>query len=377
MRVLVAHEWLLSVAGSEKVCAQMVAALEDAGHDVIVVVAAVDPTIVKMLLPGVRVVPLWSTRLPGIRDHWKIYAPAIIAAWSTIGMGPFGRDVTRFNPQLIVSNTHFAAATVGTRFNVPHFRCCHSPVRYAWRADLEDDRLTGVASIVGRFLRPWLRRWDRSVAQHVTITAGNSTSIAERVRAAYGIEAGVLHPPVEVHAFSAVKRECGAGLVGPFLCFGRLVGYKRTDIAVRACTEAGLPLIVAGDGPELDHLRSIAGPTVMFETGVNDARYLELLSSARALLFCGEEDFGIVPVEAMAAGVPVIGFGRGGLVDTVVDGVTGVLFPEQNVTSLLAGVQRFEGQCFDDDKLRAHASTFSNTNFRANFLDFVARLERH
>ncbi len=353
----------------------MVEALQEAGHDVVVVVAAAKPAIVETLLPGVTIVPLWSNGLPGVASHWKIYAPAIIAAWSTIGIGPFGRHIRRFDPELIVSNTHFAAATAGTRFDVPHYRVCHSPVRYAWRADLEDDRLSGPAAVVGRLLRPLLRYWDRSVAQHATITVGNSMSIAERVHNAYDIDAGVLHPPVDTDSFSSIQRSPQA-LGEHFLCFGRLVGYKRTDIAVRACTEAGLPLVVAGDGPDLKRLRAMAGPTVCFETDVNDTRYRELLSTTSALLFCGEEDFGIVPVEAMAAGVPVIGFGKGGLLDTVIDGVTGVFFADQMTSSLLEAIERFQQQTFDSEKLRAHADQFSNTNFRRQFLEQIAPLTR-
>ncbi len=372
MRVLVAHEWLLSSAGSDKVCAEMVTTLRDAGHEVLLVSAAIDLRVASLLVPGVRTVSLWSNRLPWVRSHWTTYAPAIIAAWSTIGIGPVGRSIKRFDPELITSNTHFAAATIGTRFEVPHLRYCHSPLRYAWRADLEGDRLSGAASLAGRALRPLLRRWDRWVAGQVTVTLANSHSIAERIKAAYGIEAAVMHPGVSTDVFHTIQR---ADRPDHFLCFGRLVGYKRTDIAVRACTKAGLPLVVAGDGPELDALRAIAGPTVTFETSVDDSRYRELLSSARALIFCGEEDFGIVPVEAMAAGVPVIGFGKGGLLDTVVDGVTGILFHRQTEDALLDAVTRFDSHEFEIDKLRAHADQFSNAEFRRKFSAHLAAMQ--
>jgi glycosyltransferase involved in cell wall biosynthesis len=374
MRVLVAHEWFLSAAGSDKVCAQIVETLLEDGHHVLVVCAASNESVTQVLIPGVRVVDLWSAQLPGFQDRWKMYAPAIIAAWSTIGRRSWALAVTDFEPELIVSSSHFAAAAIGPRFpGTPHLRYCHSPLRYAWRADLEGDRLTGVSAIAGRMLRPWLQRWDRSIAQGVTMTLGNSTSIVKRISNAYGVSATVLHPGVDVAAFDGVA---SARSLSPhhYLCFGRLVGYKRTDLAVRVCSEAGIPLVVAGDGPDLERLRAMAGPTVSFEPSVTDERYLELLATTKGLIFAGEEDFGIVPVEAMAAGVPVIGFGQGGLVDTVIDGVTGVLFAEQTTQSLRQAIDRFEHTSFEIEKLRAHADQFSNANFRAGLREVLATM---
>ena len=345
VRTVLAHEWLLSASGSDKVAAEIVRALDVER----VITAAADPVIVDQLVPGQRVDTLWTDRLPGIRQHWMRYAPAIMAAWSATKVG---------DADLLISNTHFAAKAAGARFDGRHISLCHSPMRYAWRPDLEDDRLAGISAQLGRRLRPELRRWDRWTARSVDLFVGNSQSIAKRIEDCYDRPAVVLHPPCDVDRFAAVTRCSPVGAGSHYLCFGRLVAYKRADLAVEVCTRLDLPLVVAGRGPELARLKAMAGPTVLFEEHVSDDRYFELLSDARALLFPGEEDFGIVPVEAMAAGVPVIAFGRGGAVDTVVDGVTGVLFAEQSASSLADAIDRADRTKFDLEKLRAHADGF-------------------
>lgn len=365
MRVLVAHEWLLSCSGADKVCGQIVAALIGAGHEVLVVTALARPDVVQELVGDVAIETLWCDRLPGIRDRWKPYAPAIIMAWSSIGRLGIHRSIRDFNPEIVVSSAHFSAGAIGSAFDVPHLRYCHSPLRYAWRPDLEGDRLTGLASIVGRGIRPILRRWDRQVAQSVTLMAGNSAAISERIADAYGLASTVLHPPVDTDAFQ--PRSANDSQVH-YLCFGRLVGYKRTDLAVEACTRAKLPLVVAGDGPDLERLKQLAGPTVRFVQNVTDDEYRLLLRSAKGLIFAGEEDFGIVPVEAMASGVPVIGFAKGGLLDTVLDGVTGTLFAHQTVDALLDAIHRHEATTFETSKLVDHASQFSNVHFHRALL---------
>jgi glycosyltransferase involved in cell wall biosynthesis len=365
MRVLVAHDWLLSCSGADKVCGQVVAALVGAGHEVLVVTALARAEVVQELIGSVPIRTLWCSHLPGIHRRWKPYAPAIILAWSSIGRAGIHRSIRDFNPEAMVSNTHFSAGAIGSAFDCPHLRYCHSPLRYAWRPDLEGDRLTGLASIVGKGIRPILRRWDRQVAQSVTLMAGNSAAISERIADAYGLASTVLHPPVDTVAFP--PRSANDAQVH-YLCFGRLVGYKRTDLAVQACTRANLPLVVAGDGPDLERLKQLAGPTVRFVQNVTDDEYRLLLRSAKGLIFAGEEDFGIVPVEAMAMGVPVVGFAKGGLLDTVLDGVTGTLFADQTVDSLLGAIRRHQETTFDATKLVEHAAHFSNDNFRATFM---------
>ena len=362
--MVLAHEWILSASGSDKVAAEIARCFDPENDEVIVVTAAADPAIAAALFPHCEVRTLWTNRLPGVERHWKHYAPALLAAWSSARMP---------RADLLVSSSHFAAKAAGAHFDGPHVNYCHTPLRYAWRPDLEGDRLTGAAATAGGALRPALRRWDRWSARSVDTFVANSQSIASRIRDAYDRPSVVVHPPVDVERFAAVRR---AENPSHYLCFGRLVGYKRVDLAVQACTAAGLPLVVAGSGPELPRLRAMAGPSVVFEENVSDARYLELLADSIALLFPGEEDFGIVPVEAMAAGVPVVAFGRGGALDTVIEGVTGVMFSEQSVTALADAVERIGRSTFEWDKLGAHAATFGSPRFRSEMRLLMRRCDR-
>ena len=351
MKVVLAHEWILSASGSDKVAAEIARCFDPVHDEVIVVTAAADPAIAAALFPTCEVRTLWTDRLPGVDRHWKRYAPALLVAWSTARMP---------KADLLVSSSHFAAKAAGAHFDGRHINYCHTPMRYAWRPDLEGDRLTGMAARVGGLLRPSLRQWDRWSATSVDTFVANSHSIAERIGDAYERSSVVVHPPVDIARFIDIEH---AEEPSQLLCFGRLVGYKRIDLAVRVCTQASLPLVVAGDGPELGRLRALAGPTVRFETAVSDARYRALLAHSTALIFPGEEDFGIVPVEAMAAGVPVVAFGRGGALDTVTDGVTGIVFAEQSTRSLADALGRLAVTPFERHKLAAHAANFGVDRF--------------
>jgi glycosyltransferase involved in cell wall biosynthesis len=359
LEVVLAHEWVVSAAGSDKVAAEL-AGVFDVRR---IVTAAARPEVARQLFGNRRVETLWTDRLPRIHDSWMRYAPAMLAAWSTARIG---------RADLLVSSAHFGAKAVGRGFAGPHISYCHAPMRYAWRADLEEDRLRGPASVAGRALRPALRHWDRWSARHVTRFVANSHAVADRIERCYGRSAAVVNPVVDVERFRRISRAPGGG--SHYLLAGRLVTYKRADLAVRACTAARLPLVVMGAGPELERLRAIAGPTVRFETDRSDERYEQLLADSIAFLFPGEEDFGIMPVEAMAAGVPVIAYGVGGVLDSVVDAVTGVLHATQSVGSLLDAIERARSTVFSEEKLRDHAENFRPEVFRSKMLDVAAEL---
>jgi glycosyltransferase involved in cell wall biosynthesis len=361
VKTVLAHEWFVTPAGSDKVAARIASAL-----DVEKVVTAIDyPQVSQGLLGARPVQPLWTNRLPGVGAHRMKYAPALLSAWATAQVGP---------ADLLVSSTHFGAMGAGRRFDGPHIAYCYSPLRYAWRHDLESGRLSGVAGKVAGLTVPTLRKIDRESASSASLLIAISSSIAERIRTSYGRSAPVIFPCVDVEAFATVaqQRVETRGHSGYFLCFGRMVAYKRIDLAVRMCTERALPLVVAGAGPHVAALREMAGPTVTFVEQVSDDRYRELLAGATALLFPGEEDFGITIVEAMAAGVPVIAYGAGGALDTVVDGVTGLLCPEQTTQSLGAAIDRFTPSAFSAEKLVAHSHTFSAEVFDTRLNEVVA-----
>ena len=179
----------------------------------------------------------------------------------------------------------------------------------------------------------------------------------------------MVHPPVDTQAFTPRRAPGGEH----YLCFGRLASYKRVDLAVEVCTRLDRPLVVVGDGEMLPRLKAKAGPSVRFTGRLDDTAVRELMARSRALLFPGEEDFGIIPVEAMSAGVPVIAYGRGGAMETVIDGETGLLFPEQSAESLAAALRRFEAceMDFDPSRLHAHAENFSVERFLTGFQEQV------
>ena len=352
--MVIAHEWLTILGGSDKTLKAMTEVLPDAE----IVTAVADPDFTARFLPGKRIETLWVDRLPDARTRYQRYAPAIVAAWTAKRL---------HDADLLISSSHFAAKAAGWGFDGPHLCYCYTPMRIAWRPDLELSRLPGRAHRVARGVLPAIRSWDRATARTVTRFAGISTAVTERIRTAYGRDADLVFPPVELERFLVQRKRPGRHL----LAFGRLVGYKRFDLAVSACSAAGLPLVVAGAGPDEARLRAMAGPTVRFAGRVDDDTYAALLADATALLFPGEEDFGIVPVEAQAAGCPVVAFGAGGALDTVEDGRTGVLFGRQDEESLLAGIRRAMDTDWDEDVIRAGSARFSGECFAEAFAGFV------
>jgi glycosyltransferase involved in cell wall biosynthesis len=245
-------------------------------------------------------------------------------------------------------------------------------MRYIW--DLYDEYFSPErAGLVTRLgmrlaLKP-LRRWDVASASRPHHFIANSEHIRRRIWSLYGRASDVIYPPVETDRFRLSTRDEGF-----FLVAGALVSYKRVDLAVQAFSRTGDRLIVAGDGPELRRLRQMASPNVTFTGRVSDEELRDLFERCTALVFPGEEDFGIVPVEAMACGKPVIAYGKGGACETVLDravGGTGVLFAHQTVDSLLEGVARVRGTEFDSTLIRNHALTFDRAIFKRRFSEYV------
>jgi glycosyltransferase involved in cell wall biosynthesis len=235
-------------------------------------------------------------------------------------------------------------------------------MRYAWDEDFLKGEDVGAAT---RLLLPLLlrrlRRQDLAGSAGPDVFVANSRHVAERIRRCYGRSAEIVHPPVDVEHFLGQPRAKGDF----YLVFGRVVPYKRVDLAIGACEGLGRALEVAGDGRALEALAATGGAGTRFLGKVSTAERDRLLGAARALLFPGEEDFGIVPVEAQAAGLPVIAYGVGGAGESVLDGRTGVLFAEQSSAGLAAAIERFEGLDIDEQAVRANARRFGRERFRA------------
>jgi len=245
---------------------------------------------------------------------------------------------------------------------------CYTPLRYAWQPYL--DRRLGQANTLVKaandLIVHYLRLWDRLASDRVDHFIAISDHVAARIAKFYRREAAVIYPPVDVDRFPVVK--CSREY---FLVISRLVPYKRVDLAVEAFTKLNLPLKIVGDGPEGDRLREMAGPNIEFLGFVPEAELPDLVSGCMALIFPGEEDFGIVPVEAMAAGRPVIGLARGGLLESAVDGKTAVMFSEPTADAMIDAISRFRPGDFSPSKLSRHAAKFSKERFKKEFAEFV------
>jgi glycosyltransferase involved in cell wall biosynthesis len=273
---------------------------------------------------------------------------------------------------LVISSESGPAKGVIAPPEAVHVCYCHSPMRYAW--DLYPQYLSEAGAFTRFAMRPlmhYLRLWDQASAQRPDAIIANSEHTRRRVSKYWRREAVVIPPPVDSERFARARASIPVG--DYYLCAGQLMGYKRVDLAVDAFTRLGLPLVVAGTGPELASLRRRAGSTIRFLGWTPDDALARTIAGCRALVFPGEEDFGIVPVEAMAAGRPVIAYRRGGALDSVVDGETGLFFDEQTVDSLAAAVQRFDAEFdrFDPNNIAEHAARFDRGHFKARFAAFV------
>ena len=347
-RVAISHEWLTIPGGSE----QVVMAMLDVFPQAELFTTVYDPAPWPEAITSRPVHASFLDRIPGAARHYPKLLPLMDAAFRRFDLSGF---------DLVLSSNHACAKNLRVPAGVPHVCYCHTPMRYAWDpAFLAGEDLGRVGRLGARALLPWLRRRDLAASRGPSRFLANSTFVAERIRRFYGRDADVLHPPVDVDPLLGLERRDG----GYYLFLSRLVPYKRADLAVAACARLGRPLKVVGGGRAEAAVRAQAGPGTEFLGRVGDAELPGLLAGARALLFPGEEDFGIVPVEAQAAGVPVIAYGRGGVRDTVVDGETGVLFGEQTVEALRAAIERFETREWPAGPLRENARRFRPEAFR-------------
>jgi glycosyltransferase involved in cell wall biosynthesis len=361
-RVAVVHEWLTIPGGSEQVVLELLEMFPQAE----LFTSVYDPEPWPEQIKARRVHASYLSRLPGARRHYQKLLPLMNRAYRAFDLSGF---------DLILSSHHACAKNVRTPRGVPHVCYCHTPMRYAWEEGfLEGEQVGALMRLALPPLLGRLRREDLAGAASPTVFVANSKHVAERIARYYGRAAEVVNPPVDVEHFLGLAR-------APrdyYLIFGRVVPYKRVDVAVGGCARRGAELVVAGDGRALEAVRAGAARLpgaewVEFRGRVDDRERDELLSGARALLFPGEEDFGIVPVEAQAAGVPVIAYGVGGASETVLDGRTGVLFSEQSAAALADAIGRFEGLRLGEREMRANAERFGRERFRREMAAVIGR----
>jgi glycosyltransferase involved in cell wall biosynthesis len=298
-------------------------------------------------------------KLPFAARNHRIYIP--LMPWAVESL-----DLSNYD--LIISSSAAFAHGIRTHRKQLHISYVHSPMRYAWHQNALHTQQLGFGAWPIRALLAALRRWDRRVAQYPQHLLANSNWTAACIQAAFGRSSTVIYPPVQVQNFSPAPQRRDY-----YLTVSRLVPYKRVDLIVRAFAKLGLPLIVAGDGPQAARLLTKGAGNITFRNDQTDAQIAELMGAAKAFVYAAEEDFGIAPVEAQAAGCPVIAYGHGGLLETVVKGKTGLFFKEQTEEALVEAVWRFEnGELrFEIGDLQAQAEKFSALHFRDAFTDFI------
>jgi glycosyltransferase involved in cell wall biosynthesis len=348
MKVAIVHYWLVGMRGGEKVIEALCELYPQADIFTHVYV----PEMVSDAIRQHRVTTTFINSLPRAPRMYKTYLPLMPLALEQLDLRGY---------DLVISSESGPAKGIIAPPEAVHVCYCHTPMRYIWNM-YHDYRQS--AGFLARHLMPplthYLRMWDVTSAARVDSFVANSSTVAARIKRYYAANATVIYPPVDTVAFSpAAASEIG----DYFLMAGELVSYKRPDLAIRAFNELKLPLVVIGGGEMLDEVRRLAGPTVK----VMGSQPFEVLkhhyARCRALIFPGEEDFGMVPVEAMASGRPVIAYGRGGALETVADGVSGIFFESQTVEDISSAVKRFSKLEIDSQGIAAHAKRFDRDRF--------------
>jgi glycosyltransferase involved in cell wall biosynthesis len=309
-----------------------------------------------------HVVTSWLDRVPGVYQHYRQMLPLFPAAVASLDLRGF---------DLVFSSSHAVAKSADAR-GALHLCYCHTPMRYLWDAG-------------SYLLRPWQRlaltavrgpmqRWDRQTAVRVDGFLANSRFVQDRIREFWGRESTVLYPPVDTEFFTP---DAGGSREDFYLTGGALVSYKRFDLVIDAFRALHRKLVVVGGGPELGALRRRAGKDVTFAGAVDDLELRRLFGAARAYVFAGREDFGILPVEALCCGCPVIALGQGGVAETVTDGVNGILLERADAASIGEAVRRFEALDWPAPRVLSGTERFGRRRFHAQLKQYVEAQTRH
>jgi glycosyltransferase involved in cell wall biosynthesis len=344
LKIALVHDWLNGMRGGEKVLEQLCRLFPLA--PIFTLHSDLSKIVPSFLDHAIH--HSFIQKLPFKNRFYRWYLP----------LYPFA--VKQFNFKgydLVLSTSHCAVKNISVPSDIPHLCYCFSPMRYIW--ELQDDYF-GNKRFKRVALSPilhWLQNWDYEGTRNIKQIIAISKTVQERIRKYYNREAECIYPPMDIpFSPSLIKSDY-------YLILSALVPYKKIELAILACNEIRHPLQIIGSGPELKRLKKMAGPTIQFLGWLPDKEKKERLRSAKALLFPGLEDFGIVPVEAMAYATPVIGYDRGGLTETVQDGKTGCLFKEQTVESMLQAMKKAEQMTFSAKAFKESVDRFTPAVF--------------
>lgn len=362
-KIAIVHDYLNQRGGAERV----VCVLHEMYPNAPIFTSIVDYNNIWPELKGADIRPTWMQRLPFIKRHFKKYLFLFPAAIESIDLR--GYDI------IISSSSAFAKGAIKSR-DALHICYCYTPMRFVWDTQryLENEGYGRITRLLLSFLLSRLKSWDLRSSKRPDYYVAISTAIQERIDLFYGLGSVVIFPPVDVTRFKPQET-----FEDFYLIVSRLNAYKRLELAVEAANRLGVPLKIVGSGPYMGVLKKLAKPNVEFLGRLEDEDVAKLYAKCKALIFPGTEDFGIVPLEANAAGRPVIAYKAGGVLDTVIDGVTGYFFDAHTPESLMAAMSKMEinAGAFKPEKLRAHAMKFDTSVFKERFSAFVAQAYLH
>lgn len=357
MRLALVADWLPTFGGAEHVVASLGKIWPDA--PLFTTVAKAD---------AVAAVGIADVRTSKLQTAYRIIGNhQILLPWMPRAIEAI--DLTGFD--VVLSSSHAVGKGVIVPSSAVHICYCHTPMRYAWEMEdqyLDDFHLRGFLRKSVKKQLKHLRRWDLSTAKRVDVFIANSSETQERIARIYGRDSTIVSPPVDDRFFASPLQKNSDG---SFLALGRLVPYKRFDLLIELANQLQIPLTIAGTGQDEARLKSLAGPTVQFLGFVSDDQLPSLYASSKALLFPQYEDAGIVPLEAQACGTPVIAYAKGGVMDTVVNGVTGIFAANQTVDDFAKAIETFGRKAWDHEVIRNHARQFSEQKFQIKMKEIV------
>ena len=357
-RTALVHDWLTGMRGGEKVLEVFCELFPEAPiYTLLHIPGSVSPVIERH-----RIETSFVQRLPKVETKYRNYLPLFPTAIETFNLAGY---------DLILSSSHCVAKGVLPHAGTTHISYVHTPMRYVY--EMYDqyfgpERMGRLKRCIIPFFANYLRLWDVATAGRVDHYVANAENVRRRIQRHYRRDATVIWAPVDTQRLALSEKPGDY-----YLVVSALVPYKRVDLAIGAAAKLGRPLVIVGTGPERGTLQKIAGPNVKFLGWQSDEQVRDWYAGCRALLFPGEEDFGIVPLETQACGKPVIAFGRGGALETVVEGETGLFFAEQTVDALAAAMAKLEKEHdrFVPSTIRAHAMKFDRTVFKQRIQEFV------